>query len=165
MSFAKCERKEITLLLRLRFLSDRPKKKKGACPLSFFAFRWVEELQSKRQENEKGARNCDENADSKEEAKFGRFGSHRRDYFSVSESMQASDRVEHAFLRKRRNSGVSAGREQKNFAPRKTRNANWVQRHAGGRSEGIRTPDILLPKQARYQLRYTPKYCPRSPYT
>ena len=25
-----------------------------------------------------------------------------------------------------------------------------------GRSEGIRTPDILLPKQARYQLRYTP---------
>ena len=25
-----------------------------------------------------------------------------------------------------------------------------------GRSEGIRTPGILLPKQARYQLRYTP---------
>ena len=30
--------------------------------------------------------------------------------------------------------------------------------HSCGRSEGIRTPDILLPKQARYQLRYTPKY-------
>ena len=27
-----------------------------------------------------------------------------------------------------------------------------------GRSEGIRTPDILLPKQARYQLRYTPVF-------
>ena len=25
-----------------------------------------------------------------------------------------------------------------------------------GRSEGTRTPGILLPKQARYQLRYTP---------
>ena len=27
-----------------------------------------------------------------------------------------------------------------------------------GRSEGTRTPGILLPKQARYQLRYTPIY-------
>ena len=27
-----------------------------------------------------------------------------------------------------------------------------------GRSEGTRTPGILLPKQARYQLRYTPLY-------
>ena len=27
-----------------------------------------------------------------------------------------------------------------------------------GRSDTIRTCDILLPKQARYQLRYTPKY-------
>ena len=27
-----------------------------------------------------------------------------------------------------------------------------------GRSEETRTPDILLPKQARYQLRYTPKF-------
>ena len=32
-----------------------------------------------------------------------------------------------------------------------------MHRHGvSGRSEGIRTPDILLPKQARYQLRYTP---------
>ena len=28
--------------------------------------------------------------------------------------------------------------------------------YLGGRSEEARTPDILLPKQARYQLRYTP---------
>ena len=28
--------------------------------------------------------------------------------------------------------------------------------HFCGRSEETRTPDILLPKQARYQLRYTP---------
>ena len=28
-----------------------------------------------------------------------------------------------------------------------------------GRSEEARTPDILLPKQARYQLRYTPIFC------
>ena len=30
--------------------------------------------------------------------------------------------------------------------------------HFFGRSEGTRTPGILLPKQARYQLRYTPLY-------
>ena len=27
-----------------------------------------------------------------------------------------------------------------------------------GRSDGIRTHDLLVPNQARYQLRYTPKY-------
>ena len=32
-----------------------------------------------------------------------------------------------------------------------------------GRSEVTRTPGILLPKQARYQLRYTPIYVLASP--
>ena len=28
-----------------------------------------------------------------------------------------------------------------------------------GRSDGIRTHDLLVPNQARYQLRYTPTFC------
>ena len=37
------------------------------------------------------------------------------------------------------------------------KNTNPVRVGVFGRSEGTRTPGILLPKQARYQLRYTPK--------
>ena len=38
----------------------------------------------------------------------------------------------------------------------KKSNTEWYYSFYG-RSEEARTPDILLPKQARYQLRYTPK--------
>ena len=47
---------------------------------------------------------------------------------------------------------LSASTKAKN---RKNCGARIAHRRCG-RSEGIRTPGILLPKQARYQLRYTP---------
>ena len=35
---------------------------------------------------------------------------------------------------------------------------DWVPSPSAGGDRGSRTPDLLLAKQARYQLRYIPKY-------
>ena len=68
------------------------------------------------------------------------------DYLKVS--INISGRV---FLQE-----LTLQREHKNFAFRQSRNATWVQRHAGGGDKGIRTPDLLHAKQALSQLSYTP---------
>ena len=54
---------------------------------------------------------------------------------------------------------------QKKHKKSSVHNIKSVMNTRYGRSEGIRTPGILLPKQARYQLRYTPVfpyYTPRN---
>ena len=51
-----------------------------------------------------------------------------------------------------------AAKHLKQYKNGRKRRTNSAFGQNFGRSEGIRTPDILLPKQARYQLRYTPIY-------
>ena len=47
---------------------------------------------------------------------------------------------------------------QKKHKKSSVHNIKSVMNTRYGRSDGIRTHDLLVPNQARYQLRYTPKY-------